>query len=166
MNTYTIAVVAGDGIGPEVVASGIEIMTAAAGSQVGLSWRSWMPPPVPARFLNAAPIFPIRRWRLAARPTPFSWRCGWPDVRKPDGTELTPRSRFGMLDLYAGIRPRSRRGIPATLAGEPAIDFVIVRESTEGLLPRSGAGIVLGDDVAVDTRSSPARDRARGPRGV
>ena len=30
MNTYTIAVVAGDGIGPEVVASGIEIMTAAA----------------------------------------------------------------------------------------------------------------------------------------
>ena len=58
-----------------------------------------------------------------------------------------------MLDLYAGIRPaRSRQGIPATLAGEPAIDFVIVRESTEGLFASLGAGIEVGDEVAVDTQ--------------
>jgi 3-isopropylmalate dehydrogenase len=75
-------------------------------------------------------------------------------VRKPDGTELTPQITLRrVLDLYAGIRrARSRRGIPATLAGEPAIDFVIVRESTEGLFASLGAGIEVGDEVAVDTQ--------------
>ena len=84
----------------------------------------------------------------------FLGACGWPDVRKPDGTELTPQITLRrLLDLYAGIRPaRSRQGIPAALAGEPAIDFVIVRESTEGLFASLGAGIEVGDEVAVDTQ--------------
>ena len=80
--------------------------------------------------------------------------CGLPDVRRPDGTELTPQITLRRaLDLYAGIRPaRSLAGIAGPLSSTREIDLVIVRESTEGLFASLGAGIVLADEVAMDTQ--------------
>ena len=78
--------------------------------------------------------------------------AGLPDVRFPDGTELMPQLtlRF-VLDLYAGVRPIKRyRGVPAVLAGSPLIDYVIVRENTEGLYASRGGGVQLGRELAVD----------------
>ena len=48
----------------------------------------------------------------------FLGACGLPNVRRPDGTELTPQITLRrILDLYAGIRPaRSLAGIPSPLA--------------------------------------------------
>ena len=62
---------------------------------------------------------------------------GLPSVRYPDGTEITPQIelRF-LLDLYAGVRPvQVFPGQPTPLGDERAgeIDFVLIRESTEGL---------------------------------
>ena len=62
---------------------------------------------------------------------------GLPDVRRPDGTEaglLGGVLRNG-LDLYANVRPiRLLPGIASRLRAEPgSIDYVIVRENTEGL---------------------------------
>jgi 3-isopropylmalate dehydrogenase len=80
---------------------------------------------------------------------------GLPDVRGADGTEIIPqldlRFHFG---LYAGVRPcRRLKGTPSPLADPRAdeIDFVIVRESTEGLFASRGRGRVEGDQVATDT---------------
>jgi 3-isopropylmalate dehydrogenase len=80
---------------------------------------------------------------------------GHPDIRKPDGTELTPQVTLRvLLDLYAGVRPcKLYPGVGSPLAnvrpGE--IDLVILREQTEGLFASQAGGIVLHDDVATDT---------------
>jgi len=80
---------------------------------------------------------------------------GLPEVRYTDGTEVAPQLdlRFD-LGLYAGVRPVfSLTGIPAVLSDSRAaqIDFVLVRESTEGLFASRGRGIVEGDLEARDT---------------
>ena len=78
---------------------------------------------------------------------------GLPHVRGADGTEIIPqldlRFRF---DLYAGVRPiRTFKGLPTPLAHPRAseIDFVLVRESTEGLFYARGRGETQGDDESV-----------------
>src|SRR5262245_13280072 len=80
---------------------------------------------------------------------------GHPDIRKPDGTELTPQVTLRViLDLYAGVRPcKLYAGAKTPLANvKPGdIDLVILREQTEGLFASQMGGIVLHDDVATDT---------------
>jgi 3-isopropylmalate dehydrogenase len=62
---------------------------------------------------------------------------GHPDVRYPNGTEVVPQIDLrDHFQLYAGLRPiRALAGVQTPLASSraQAIDFVIVRESTEGL---------------------------------
>lgn len=69
---------------------------------------------------------------------------GWPDIRFPDGTEIAPQLDMRVhLDLYAGVRPiRAIPGLPLPLSSPQAreIDFVIVRESTEGWFNARGHG--------------------------
>jgi 3-isopropylmalate dehydrogenase len=80
---------------------------------------------------------------------------GLPGVRNPDGTEAGVVSgilRAG-LDVYANVRPVSTM-VGASGAGEAtgarrAIDYVIVRENTEGLYASRGLGIG-NDRVRVD----------------
>jgi 3-isopropylmalate dehydrogenase len=83
--------------------------------------------------------------------------AGLPGVTYPDGTEvgndLHLRLRF-RLDLFANVRPiRLYPGAISPLkkweAGQ--IDYVIVRENTEGLYASRGGGIVLRDEIATDT---------------
>jgi 3-isopropylmalate dehydrogenase len=80
---------------------------------------------------------------------------GHPDIRKPDGTELTPQVTLRvLLDLYAGVRPcKLYAGAKTPLANvKPGdIDFVILREQTEGLFASQQGGIVLHDQLATDT---------------
>jgi 3-isopropylmalate dehydrogenase len=154
MKSYRIAVVAGDGIGPEVINSVIDVLKetqrivgrfelefveAPAGAGVYLEQGTALPESSLATCRDADAIL------LGA--------CGLPDVRYPDGTEITPQvSLRKLLDLYAGIRPAHLlKGIPSPLAGPPKIDFVVVRESTEGFFASQGGGILLGDQVATDT---------------
>ena len=63
---------------------------------------------------------------------------GLPDVRYPDGTEIAPQLDIRVnLDLYAGVRPiRAIPGLHGPLRDPRAeqIDFVILREQTEGPL--------------------------------
>jgi 3-isopropylmalate dehydrogenase len=74
---------------------------------------------------------------------------GWPGIRQADGTEIAPQLdlRF-RLNLYAGVRPvRAIPGVPVALADPRArgIDFVLIRESTEGLFHSRGQGLVTAD---------------------
>ena len=80
---------------------------------------------------------------------------GDPAIRYADGTELTPQIdlRFE-LGLYAGIRPiRSIPGVASPLSDPRAkdIDFVLVRESIEGLFAPQGKGEVIADREARET---------------
>ncbi len=80
---------------------------------------------------------------------------GWPDIRNADGTEIMPQLELRLaFELYAGVRPiRWFPGLPAVLADERArgIDFVLIREQTEGLFYARGRGVVENDSVAYDT---------------
>jgi 3-isopropylmalate dehydrogenase len=62
---------------------------------------------------------------------------GLPHIRYPDGTEISPQLDLRKdFDLYAGVRPiRSIPGVPSVLADARSaqIDFVLVREQSEGL---------------------------------
>lgn len=80
---------------------------------------------------------------------------GHPDVSYPDGTGIAPQLdlRF-KYKLYAGVRPI--RLIPGGLTplADPrasAIDLVIIRESTEGLLAELDKGEVIDDREARDS---------------
>ena len=92
---------------------------------------------------------------------------GLPEALLPDGTEagMTDVLLRSSLDLWANIRPvKLRPGVTSILKDVPAggIDYVVVRENTEGLysawnvspekaaLPPAPAGMVLRDEVAVD----------------
>ena len=58
------------------------------------------------------------------------------------------------LGLYAGVRPIRRfPGLPQVLTDEraKAIDFVLIREQTEGLFYARGRGRMVGEEEAYDT---------------
>ena len=77
--------------------------------------------------------------------------CGLPSVRYPDNTEIMPQVELRFIfDLYAGVRPaRLIPGVPSPIVGatEHGIDFVLIRESTEGLFASMGKGVVTHDDA-------------------
>jgi 3-isopropylmalate dehydrogenase len=134
-----LAVIAGDGIGPEVVAEGLLVLRAALDSagekldtvEYDLGAARWhrtgetLPDSVLAELGGADAIL------LGA--------VGDPSV--PSGVlerGLLLRLRFA-LDHHVNLRPvRLFPGAVSPLAGEPDIDFVVVREGTEG--PYVGAG--------------------------
>ena len=80
---------------------------------------------------------------------------GLPSVRYPDGTEIAPQLDLRMdLGLYAGVRPvRTIPGLPTVLSDPRAgnLDFVLIRESTEGLFASRAKGTVVNDVCATET---------------
>src|SRR5208337_4767719 len=119
MRNYRIAVVAGDGIGPEVVASGIAVMDAAAGLEGEFTLEYAAAPAGATTYLDCGDDLPASSLAVCrGADAILLGACGLPHVRRPDGTELTPQITLRRaLDLFAGIRPaRTLEGVPATLS--------------------------------------------------
>ena len=80
---------------------------------------------------------------------------GLPDVFFDDGTEIAPHLRIReTYGLYAGVRPvKAFPNTPIMLSDRRAknIDFVILRESTEGMFASRGKGEIIDDSIAHDT---------------
>lgn len=80
---------------------------------------------------------------------------GLPSIRYPNGTEIAPQLELReQLNLYAGVRPvRKLPGLMGPLRDARAerLDFVIVRESTEGLFAARGKTVFEGTRRALDT---------------
>jgi 3-isopropylmalate dehydrogenase len=155
MRSYRIAVLPGDGIGPEVIREGVKALQAASEAAGGFSLEWETLPAGAGEYLERGKPLPdstVERARAAD--AILLGAMGLPHVRWPDGTEMVPQVELRFrLDLYAGIRPvRWYPGVPAVLARKRPedVDFVVVRESTEGLFASLGSGVVLRDEVAVD----------------
>ena len=153
MPTYKIAVLPGDGVGPEVTDEAIKVLLALEKPYPDLRFI-FTEHPVGARcYQETGTDLPDDTLEACRQADAILFgSAGDPDIRFPDGTEIAPQLtlRF-LLDLYAGIRPiKKYPGIPPVLAGDPPIDYVILRENTEGLYASRGAGVRVGDDVAVD----------------
>lgn len=152
---YEIAVVHGDGIGPEVCGAAIEVLNAALDPGI-LRFAEY--PAGAGHFLTTGESLPEATVQACgAADAILHGAAGLPGAVHPDGTEagvdFSLKLRFG-LDLYANIRPiRLYEGVESALAGiaPGGIDYVILRENSEGLYAARGAGSLLRGDVAVDT---------------
>jgi 3-isopropylmalate dehydrogenase len=154
---YRIAVIPGDGVGPEVIAEGLKVLRRTEEVVGGFHLHFQELEAGAVCYRRTGTALPEATLAAArAADAILLGACGLPDVRYPDGTEIAPQVELrSLLDLYAGIRPaRLLPGVPSPLAGlEPGeVDFVVVRESTEGLFASRGSGVVLGDAVATDTQ--------------
>ncbi len=159
--TFNLAVIGGDGIGPEVVAEGLKVLHAVAGpgtfatTEYDLGASRWqrtgevLPDSVLAE-LDAADAIVLGA--VGAAP-------GATDV--PSGLlerGLLLKLRFA-FDHYVNLRPsRLFPGVPTPLAESVTagkdIDFVVVREGTEGLYCGNGGTVRTGTPQEIATEVS------------
>jgi 3-isopropylmalate dehydrogenase len=148
--TFDICVLAGDGIGPEVIEAALPLLEKVQRG-AGFELRFRAHPAGALHYKATGEALPEATFEAAkAADAMLFGAMGWPEIRYPDGTEIAPQLdlRF-RLELYAGVRPaRAIPGVPAALADPRAkdIDLVLVRESTEGLFASRGKGVVAADD--------------------
>src|SRR5471032_2801215 len=146
-----IAVLAGDGIGPEVMAPALEVLRKVEATS-GLKFRFSEAPAGANEYLATGKSMSEKTIRLCEEADAiFLGACGLPSVRYPDNTEIMPQVELRFIfDLYAGVRPaRVVTGVPSPIvdAHKHGIDFVLIRESTEGLFASMGKGVVTYDEA-------------------
>jgi 3-isopropylmalate dehydrogenase len=149
---YHIAVLPGDGIGPEVMAPTLDILRRIEASTPSLKLRFTEAPAGAGHYRETGKSMPDSTVRLCQEADAILLgACGLPSVRYPDNTEIMPQVELRFIfDLYAGVRPaRLIPGVPSPIVGaqERGIDFVLIRESTEGLFASMGKGIVTQDEA-------------------
>ena len=142
MDTLNIAVIPGDGIGPEVVAQGLRVLDAvSAGSSVEVRTTTF---DLGARhYRETGEILDDSTLeRLDTFDAILLGAVGDPSITSGILERgLLLKLRFG-LDQYVNLRPsRSYPGVATPLKDPGAIDFVVVREGTEG--PYIGNGGTL-----------------------
>ncbi len=146
-----LAVIGGDGIGPEVVAEAIKVLDVV---QPGVEKT---PYDLGARRFHATgEVLPESViGELREHDAILLGAVGDPSV--PSGVlerGLLLRLRFE-LDHHINLRPaRLYPGVRSPLAGNPAIDFVVVREGTEGPYTGTGGAIRAGTPHEVATEVS------------
>jgi len=154
--TYRIAVIPGDGTGPEVIREGRKVLDAAVErGGFRLDWRAY--DIGGARYLKTGEALPAAVLaELREADAIYLGAIGHPDV-KPGVLEqgILLRIRFE-LDQYINLRPvKLYPGVWTPLKDkEPEhIDFVVVRENTEGLYAGVGGFLRKGtaEEVALQT---------------
>jgi tartrate dehydrogenase/decarboxylase/D-malate dehydrogenase len=157
--SFNIAVIAGDGIGKEVMPEGLRALQAAAErfnislNYTPIEWASC------DYYQQHGQMMPDD-WKaqLAGMDAILFGAAGWPET-VPDhislwGSLLKFRREF---DQYINLRPvRLFEGVPCPLAGRKAgdIDFYVVRENTEGEYTNLGGRIFEGTDREVVIQES------------
>ena len=150
-NALHIAVLAGDGIGPEVMAPALEVLRKIE-ARSGLTFRFTEAPAGANNYRETGKSMPESTVRLCDEADAILLgACGLPSVRYPDNTEIMPQVELRFhFDLYAGVRPaRLIPGVPSPIVGadKHGIDLVVIRESTEGLFASMGKGVVTHDEA-------------------
>src|ERR671917_568272 len=143
MTVLEIGVIGGDGIGPEVVRAGMQVLEAAAQDDPSLELNFTEFPWGCEYYLEHGRMMPEDGLdTLAAYDEIYLGAVGWPTV--PDhlslwGLLLPIRRTF---DQYVNLRPaRLLRGVKSPLADPNDLDITVVRENTEGEYSDSGGRI-------------------------
>src|SRR5579862_5941150 len=157
MKSYNIAVIGGDGTGPEVVREAVKVLDAAA-KKFGLKFN-YTPYDIGGdRYLRTGEILPDSvLGELRKFPAILLGAIGHPDV-KPGILEkgILLRTRFE-LEQYINLRPvklYDERFCPLKDKKPSDIDFVVVRENNEGLYTGAGGFIFKGTPNEVALQES------------
>jgi tartrate dehydrogenase/decarboxylase/D-malate dehydrogenase len=158
--SYRVAVIAGDGAGPEVIAEARKVVDA-----LGLPLE-WVDLPWGTDHFHAhGTMMPADGLEVArGHDAILLGAVGHPSV--PDHVTL-----WGLLlplrqglDLWANLRPaRLLEGVPSRLAGDPQVDMLFVRENTEGVYSgvggraHQGLELEVGIETSVFTRAGVRR---------
>jgi tartrate dehydrogenase/decarboxylase/D-malate dehydrogenase len=159
MNSLKIAVIPGDGIGKEIMPEALRALEALQrrhGLSVQLEHLDWACVEFWQRHGEMMPA----DWfdRLKSFDAVLFGAVGWPDI-VPDhvslwGSLLKLRRGF---DQYINLRPvRQMPGVPAPLVGRKPgeIDFLIVRENTEGEYSNLGGQMYEGTEREIVVQES------------
>jgi len=156
MRDYRIAAIPGDGIGPEVIAAGVEVLQACARADAGFrilveefDWNS-------ANYLQRGHYIPEGGLaRLKSFDAIFFGAVGSLEVADHVslwGLRLPIAQGF---DQYANVRPaRVLPGVTSPLSGGQAIDWVIIRENSEGEYAGHGGRAHRGLPIEVATETA------------
>ena len=158
-DSYSIAVIGGDGIGPEVVGEGLKVLEAVSGDSG-------------PKFATTEYDLGARRWHATGETLPESVL---EELRGHDGILLgaigDPSVPSGVLergvllplrfalDHYVNLRPaRLYPGVTSPLdvarVAPDGIDFVVVREGTEGPYVGNGGALRVGTPAEIATEVS------------
>ena len=165
MKTINLAVIAGDGIGPEVVNEGLKVLDAISKKydvtfnksayDLGAGYWHRTGEVLPQEILE----------EIATKDVILLGAVGDPTV--PSGVlerGLLLKLRFA-FDHYINLRPaRLMPGVTGPLATKSPIDFVVVREGTEG--PYVGAGGVLAEGTEAEIATEESLNTRRGAERV
>jgi 3-isopropylmalate dehydrogenase len=146
-----LAIIAGDGIGPEVVGEAVKVLDAVHPGVEKTSYDLGA-----RRFHATGEVLPESVLEeLRGHDAILLGAIGDPSV--PSGVlerGLLLRIRFA-LDHHINLRPgRLYPGVSSPLAGNPDIDFVVVREGTEGPYTGTGGAIRVGTPHEIATEVS------------
>jgi 3-isopropylmalate dehydrogenase len=161
MKSYRIALLPGDGIGPDVTHQAVRVLRTVAPALV----YEELPVGAGDYLRSGDPLPPHVFDRLRDFDAILLGAMGLPGVRWPSGIEMTPQIDLReRLDLYCGLRPvylYHPLDSPLRDRSAGSIDIMLVRESTEGLFaarlrsPDFTSGVV--EDTMRITRSGAER---------
>jgi 3-isopropylmalate dehydrogenase len=157
MGRYHIAVLPGDGIGPEVMNAAIQVLNGAVSVSDEFQLKFTEHPIGADYYKRTGQVLPDAVLENCQEADAVLLSAmGLTDVRLPDGTEVQPQIIVGLrraMDLYAAIRPiKLYPGAPTPLKKiGPGIDFIVLRENTEGLFASFGGGSIVNNQAATDT---------------
>lgn len=159
---YDVVVLPGDGIGPEVIQSALTVLNAATQS-VGLELRYSMHAGGATLYRDTGEAIESATMRaIGEADATLLGAMGLPEVRRADGTEITPQIDIREeYQLFASLRPaRLFAGVRPTLRDDD-VDMLVIRETTEGLFagrhtPVSEDGDSVSDRLTI-TRSASER---------
>jgi tartrate dehydrogenase/decarboxylase/D-malate dehydrogenase len=162
---YRLAVIGGDGIGPEVIEAGLEVLATLGRAHPSLSFALTRHDWNSERRLRTGRYFP--EGALAQLRTFDAILFGAVGSRDVPDHESLWGLRLPIVqgfDQYANVRPaRVLPGVQSPLSGGAAIDWVIVRENSEGEYAghggraHRGLPIEVGTETAVFTRAGVER---------
>ncbi|MDL2220546.1 isocitrate/isopropylmalate dehydrogenase family protein [Eubacteriales bacterium OttesenSCG-928-N14] len=158
---FNITVMPGDGIGPEIINETVRVLKAAQRIVTGFELDMQSYDAGVAHYLKTGTVLPDDVLKACEDShAMLLGAIGQPNadtqvVRDERGTEVNGELVIRLrrhFQLYAGIRPiKYYEGITSPLKDPKGIDFVILRENTEGLYISYGGGIKLRDTLAVDS---------------
>ncbi|MGG5171580.1 3-isopropylmalate dehydrogenase [Pseudarthrobacter sp. J1738] len=158
-STINLAVIPGDGIGPEVTAEALKVLTKAAEAE-GVTVEATEYSLGAAHWLATGETLPDEVLAdLRTRDAILFGAVGAApgDTKIPSGLierELLLKLRFS-LDHYVNLRPSKLYGtVGSPLANPGEIDFVVVREGTEGPYVGNGGSLRSGTEHEIATEVS------------